>query len=66
LDIGITVILAAIGIKKLFSTVNGAILPVPLAAIPMAGLVLVHWYKVPLTSDPVNEGKLSVPFPHTT
>jgi ribonuclease PH len=42
LEIGVTIILAVIGTKKLFNTVKGAMLPLPVAAIPIAGLVLVH------------------------
>jgi hypothetical protein len=36
-------------------------LPTPLAAKPMDGLVLVHWYCVPGTTEPVNNNAVDVP-----
>jgi hypothetical protein len=42
LETGVTIIFAVIGTRKLFNTVKGAMLPLPVAAIPIAGLVLVH------------------------
>jgi hypothetical protein len=42
LETGVTNILAVIGTRKLFNTVNAAMLPLPVAAIPISILVLVH------------------------
>jgi hypothetical protein len=41
-------------------------LPTPLAAKPMARLVLVHWYCVPGTTEPVNNNAMDVPPQYVT
>ena len=41
-------------------------LPTPLAAKPMDGLVLVHWYCVPGTTEPVNNNAVDVPLQKVT
>ncbi len=46
---GVTVMVAVEGVAPVFSAVNEAILPVPLAARPMEGFVLVHEYIAPAT-----------------
>ena len=54
LETGVTIILAVMRILLLLVRVKLLIFPTPLAAKPMDGLVLVHWYCVPGTNDPVN------------
>jgi hypothetical protein len=48
-NVGVTVIVPDIGAVPLFVATNGAILPVPLAGRPMAGLLFVQLYTVPGT-----------------
>ena len=51
---GVTVIVAVIGALVLLVAVNEEILPVPLAARPIAVLLLVQLYTVLVTKDPPN------------
>ena len=43
-NVGVTVIVAVTGKKPVLIATNGAILPVPVAARPMLGVLLVHAY----------------------
>jgi hypothetical protein len=61
LETGVTSILAEIVILLLLVRVKLLILPTPLAAKPMDGLELVHWYCVPGTTEPVNNNAVDVP-----
>jgi hypothetical protein len=60
-ETGVTNIKAVVGILLLLVAMNGFDPEVPLAAKPMDGLVLVHSYSVPGTTDPVNSNTLGVP-----
>lgn len=52
--VGVTVIVAVIGAFVLLVVVNEEILPVPLAARPIAVLLFVQLYTVLVTKDPPN------------
>lgn len=52
-EIGVTVITLASGAEVTFMGVNGAILPMPAAGIPIAEFTLVQEYKVPATFEPL-------------
>lgn len=52
---GVTVIVAVIAADELLVAVNGAMLPVPLAASPMAALLFVHWYDVPVPAKLIRD-----------
>jgi hypothetical protein len=60
LETGVTSILAVMGILLPLVSVKLLILPTPLAANPMDGLELVHWYCVPGTREPVNNNEVDV------
>ena len=47
LNTGVTVIVATITLGEVFCVTKDAILPEPLAGMPIAGWLLVHWYTVP-------------------
>ena len=66
LETGVTRILAVMGILLPLIRVKLLILPIPLAANPMDGLVLVHWYCVPGTTEPVNNNAEDVPLQYVT
>jgi hypothetical protein len=52
LALGVTVIVATTGVVPVFTAVNEAISPVPLAARPIDGVLLVQLYVVPATAPP--------------
>ena len=60
LETGVTIILAVMRILLLLVRVKLLILPTPLAAKPMDGLELIHWYCVPGTKEPVNNKEVDV------
>ncbi len=51
--VGVTVIIATTAVVPVFVAVNEAISPIPLAAKPIEGLLLVQLYVVPFT-EPAN------------
>ncbi len=51
--VGVTVIVATTAVVPVFVAVKEAMLPVPLAAKPIEGLLFVQLYEVPLT-EPAN------------
>jgi hypothetical protein len=50
LALGVTVIVATTGVVPVFTAVNEAIAPVPLATRPIDGVLLVQLYTVPVTA----------------
>jgi hypothetical protein len=66
LETGVTRILAVMGILLPLVRVKLLTLPTPLAANPMDGLELVHWYSVPGTTEPVNNNAVDVPLQYVT
>lgn len=60
LETGVTSILAEMCILLPLVSVKLLMLPTPLAAKPMDGLVLLHWYCVPGTTEPVNNKAVDV------
>ena len=60
LETGVTSILAEMGILLPLVRVKLLMLPTPLAANPMDGVVLLHWYCVPGTTEPVNNKAVDV------
>ena len=52
-DMGVTVIMLEAGTVEIFIGVNAAILPNPEAGMPIDELLLIHWYCVPATADPL-------------
>jgi hypothetical protein len=65
-ETGVTKIKAVMGILLLLVAMKGFDPEVPLAAKPMDGLVLVHSYSVPGTTDPVKSNTLAVPLQKVT
>lgn len=63
--VGVTVIVATTGAVPLFTAVNEAMSPVPLAASPIEGVLLVQLYTVPVV-DPLKLTALVEPLAHTT
>jgi hypothetical protein len=66
LETGVTSIFPVMGILLTLVRVKLLILPIPLAAKPIAGLVFVHWYCVPGTTEPVNNNAMDVPPQYVT
>ena len=62
---GVTVIVAVTGDVPVFTAVNAAILPVPLANNPIEGVLFVHKYVVPATVPPKVTAVVFPPL-HTT
>ncbi len=62
--VGVTVIVAVTGVLPLLTAINDGILPLPLAASPMDGVLLVHVNVDPATELLKTIGKTTTPL-HT-
>ncbi len=64
-ELGVTVIVAATGEVPVFTALKEVTLPVPLAARPMAGLLLLQVYSVPFTDPLSTIGDVDAPLQTT-